>query len=120
MSRWTFLHVPVHMITVGDFQSDWRKCNPIKSSKFNGDGKRHRSVPEVFYRGFAARSFGLRPKMCRPSATSENSRRTREKLVVPRVIAVVTLQTFYLGKHDLLTVYLWKLDFLSVTEFFSK
>ena len=28
------------------------------------------------------------------------------------IIAVVTLQTFYLGKHDLLTVYLGKLDFL--------
>ena len=33
-------------------------------------------------------------------------------------IAVVTLQTFYLGKHDLLTVYLGKLDFSSVTDFF--
>ena len=32
-------------------------------------------------------------------------------------IAVVTLQTFYLGKHGLLTVYLGKLDFLSVTDF---
>ena len=32
-------------------------------------------------------------------------------------IAVVTLQTFYLGKHYLLTVYLGKLDFLSVTNF---
>ena len=30
---WTFLHVPAHMITVGDFQSDWRKCNPIKKRK---------------------------------------------------------------------------------------
>ena len=35
----TFLHVPAHMITVGDFQSDWRKCNPTKSSKVNGDGR---------------------------------------------------------------------------------
>ena len=26
---------------------------------------------------FAARGFGLRPKMCRPSASAENSRRTR-------------------------------------------
>ena len=34
-----------------------------------------------------------------------------------KVLAVVTLQTFYLGKHDLLTVYLGKLDFLSVTDF---
>ena len=32
-------------------------------------------------------------------------------------MAVVTLQTFYLGKLDLLTVYLGKLDFLSVTDF---
>ena len=30
------------------------------------------------------------------------------------ILAVVTLQTFYLGKHDLFTVYLGKLDFLSV------
>ena len=45
---WTFLHVPAHINTVGDFQSDWRKCNPIKSSKVNGNRKKHRSVPEVF------------------------------------------------------------------------
>ena len=32
-----------------------------------------------------ARGFGLRPKMCRPSANNENSRRTREKPLVPRV-----------------------------------
>ena len=30
---------------------------------------------------------------------------------------MVTLQTFYLGKHDLLTVYLGKLEFLSLTDF---
>ena len=33
------------------------------------------------------------------------------------ILAVVTLQTFYLGKLDLLTVYLGKLDFLSMTDF---
>ena len=33
MSLSTFLHVPADMITVGDFQSDWRKCNPIKKLK---------------------------------------------------------------------------------------
>ena len=33
------------------------------------------------------------------------------------IIAVVTLQTFYLGKHNLLTVYQGKLDFVSVTDF---
>ena len=32
-------------------------------------------------------------------------------------IAVVILQTFYLGSLDLLTVYLGKLHFLSVTDF---
>ena len=38
-----------------------------------------------FSRGFAARCFGLQPKMCRPSANIEHSRRTREKPLVPRV-----------------------------------
>ena len=33
------------------------------------------------------------------------------------IIDVVTLETFYLGKLDLLTVYLGKPDFLSVTDF---
>ena len=33
------------------------------------------------------------------------------------IVAVVTLQTFYLGKLDLLTVYPVKLDFLSMTDF---
>ena len=33
------------------------------------------------------------------------------------LLAVVTLQTFYLGKHNLLTVFPGKLDFLSVTDF---
>ena len=37
--------------------------------------------------GFAALGFGLRPKTCRPSANTENSRRTREKPLVPRVFA---------------------------------
>ena len=37
-------------------------------------------------KSFAARGFGLRPKMCRPSANSENSHRTREKPLVPRVL----------------------------------
>ena len=36
--------------------------------------------------------------------------------MIVKIIAVVTLQTFYLGKHDLLTVYLGKLD-SSVTDF---
>ena len=30
---WTFLHVPAHVITVGDFQSDLHKCNLIKKLK---------------------------------------------------------------------------------------
>ena len=44
-------------------------------------------------------------------------RRSSVTLVRQKTIAGVTLQTFYLGKHDLLTVYLGKLDFLSVTNF---
>ena len=40
--------VPAHINTVGDFQSDWRKCNPIKSAKVNGNRKKHRSVTEVY------------------------------------------------------------------------
>ena len=45
-------------------------------------------VPETFlarFPVFAARGFGLRPKMYRPSANTENSRRTREKPLVTRV-----------------------------------
>ena len=34
-----------------------------------------------------------------------------------KTIALLTLQTFYLCKHDLLTVFPGKLDFLSVTDF---
>ena len=34
----------------------------------------------------AACGFGLRPKICRPSVNTENSRRTREKPLVPRVM----------------------------------
>ena len=34
-----------------------------------------------------------------------------------KIIAMVTLQTFYLGKFDLLTVYQAKRDFLAVTDF---
>ena len=54
-------------------------------AKVNGDGKKHRSVPEVFLAASPARGFGLRPKMCRPSANTENFLRTREKPLVPRV-----------------------------------
>ena len=38
-------------------------------------------------------------------------------ITITKLIAVVTLQTFYLDKFDLLTVYLGKLDFQSVTDF---
>ena len=47
-----------------------------------------------FSRGYAARGFGLRPKMCRPSANTENSRRTREKPLVPRVDTVPLIASF--------------------------
>ena len=53
-----------------------------------------------------------------PSTTSRglNWEKTH-KLFASLSLAVVTLQTFYLGKHNLLTVHLGKLDFLSVTDF---
>ena len=38
-----------------------------------------------FSRGFAARGFGLWLKMYQPKADIENSRRTREKPLLPRV-----------------------------------
>ena len=53
-------------------------------------------VPETFLARFPvsvkslaspARGFGLRPKMCRPSANTENFLRTREKSLVPRVLS---------------------------------
>ena len=44
-------------------------------------------MPETFLARFpvSVKSLCLRPKMCRPSANTENSRRTREKPLVPRV-----------------------------------
>ena len=54
-------------------------------------------VPEPFLARFLVsvksysdpRGFGLRPKMCQPSANTENSRRTREKPLVPRVVQIL-------------------------------
>ena len=43
-----------------------------------------------FFIVIAARGFGLRPKMCRPSFNTENSRRTREKPLVPRVCVILS------------------------------
>ena len=38
-------------------------------------------------------------------------------MTVILILAVVTLQTFYLGKHDLPTVYLGKLEFISMNSY---
>ena len=51
------------------------------------------SVPRVFSPGFAARDFGLRPNMCRPSANTENSCRAREKPLVPMVDSLSSFLT---------------------------
>ena len=51
------------------------------------------SVPRVFSPGFAVRDFGLRPNICRPSANTENSRRAREKPLVPRVDSLSSFLT---------------------------
>ena len=53
---WTFLHVSAHMITVGDFQSDWRKCNPIKKRK----GQRGRLKAPLRARGWVPPSAVLK------------------------------------------------------------
>ena len=71
MGLWTFLHVPAHMITVGDFQSGWRKCNPIKKLK----GQRGRYKAPLRARGFSrgfARCFGLRPTPKIPAGREKN------------------------------------------------
>ena len=44
---------------------------------------------QVFIVTRAACGLGLRPTMCRPSANTKNSRRTREKPLVPRVRKVL-------------------------------
>ena len=46
-----------------------------------------------------SRGFSLRPKMCWPSANTENSRRTREKPLVPRVRGS-TLPNLYWPKTE--------------------
>ena len=48
---------------------------------------------------FAARGFDLLPKTCRPSANTENSRRTREKPLVPRVTSGTFRPIFSLLSH---------------------
>ena len=75
-------------------------------------------------RGRQARNFTTNvPKILDRKSTSEQIFRklslgapdiTRNAL---KLLAVVTLQTFYPGKLDLLTVYLGKVNFLIVTEF---
>ena len=58
------------------------------------------SAVSGFYQVFAAREFGLRPKICRPSANTENSRCTREKPLVPRVLfASKKSKNIYCGKN---------------------
>ena len=47
---------------------------------------------QVFIVTRAKSGFGLRPKMCRPSANTANSHRTREKPLVPRVSRHVQLK----------------------------
>ena len=48
-----------------------------------------------FSNAVSGRGFGLRPKTCRPSANTENSRRKREKPLVPRVDSDVLANLTY-------------------------
>ena len=81
-----------------DFQSPPQKVSSIGEAGKGGGGvvdikwnspdltlvaRDFSSAVSGFCRGFAARS--LWPKTCRPSADTEDSRRTREKPLVPRV-----------------------------------
>ena len=66
----------------------WKFLNPERKSCTPGARDFPSAVSglrQVFIVSFAARGFGLRPKIYRPSANTENSRRTREKPLVPRV-----------------------------------
>ena len=53
------LDVPFHMITVGagDFQSDWRKCDPIKTQRSTGTVKSAAPYQRYF---LAASAYGRR------------------------------------------------------------
>ena len=52
-------------------------------------------IPTLGDRDFSG--LGLRPKMCRPSANTENFRRAREKPLVPRVTDTMNYVTRFLG-----------------------
>ena len=72
-----------------------------------------RGKAKSFSRSFATRGFGLRPKMCRPSANTEISHRKREKPLVPRVLNILegilfaVAYAFYLSSQE--TVTFWGL-----------
>ena len=66
----------------------WKFLNPERKSCSLGARDLSSAVSgfcQVFIVSFAARGFGLGPKICLPSANTENSRCTREKPLVPRV-----------------------------------
>ena len=74
----------------------WKFLNPERKSCTPGARDFPSAVSgfcQVFIVSFAPRGFGLRPKICRPSANTENSRRTREKPLVPRVKKVADSKT---------------------------
>ena len=79
MGLWTLLHVPADMITVGDWTLIGVNVIRQKCPKVNGDGKKHRSVPEVFLAAsplvasaYGRRRVGLRPTPKLPAAREKN------------------------------------------------
>ena len=53
-----YLHVPVHVITMGDARCDWLKCNPLKLIEVQGEQRMRALCPRGFSHGFAARTGG--------------------------------------------------------------
>jgi len=53
-----YLHVPVHVITVGDARCDWLKCNPLKLIEVQEEHRMRALCPRGFSQGVAARTGG--------------------------------------------------------------
>ena len=66
-------------------------CYPLHSQTYEDMSVCHLPwVPEIFLVRFPVSVKSLRPKMCRPSANTENSHRAREKPLVPRVCVILS------------------------------
>ena len=76
------------------------KCSSCNRLIFTLGARDFSSVVSGFYQIFAARGFGLRPKMCQPLANTENSRSTQEKPLVPRVESIQPVKIIWVGLNS--------------------